>query len=214
MRSRLPDQERVMRQGPSELNGSDEALLVRAARDPEAFETLYRRHVDAVVRFAARHSTDPDAVVDLAAAVWLEVVASLDRFDPRRGRALPWILGIAANLCASEQRRRAREHEALRRLAGRRVLDEDDYAKLEREIDATRAAPALHRVISELPPAERVTAELVLIEGLTPVQVGDALGIPGAAVRMRLTRARRRLREASTGTGGSMAADAIEEAWS
>jgi RNA polymerase sigma factor (sigma-70 family) len=135
-------------------------------------------------------------VVDLSAAVWLEVIASLDRFDPRRGRALPWILGIAANLCASERRRRVREREALRRLAGRRVLDDDDYAALDREIDAARAAPTIHRGIDELPPAERVTAELVLIEGLTPAQVGDALRIPSSAVRMRLTRARRRLRAA------------------
>lgn len=211
LRLGLSDQYGVMRQGPSDLRGSDEALLVRAARDPGAFEALYRRHVDAVVRFAARHSSDPGAVMDLAAAVWLEVVASLDRFDPRRGRALPWILGIAANLCASERRRRAREREALRRLAGRRVLDDDDYATLEREIDAARAAPPLYRVISELPPAERVAAELVLIEGLTPAQVGDALGIPGSAVRMRLTRARRRLRGASARTGAGLA-DAIEEA--
>ena len=194
LRMRLSDQDLVMRQGPSEPNGSDETLLARAAGDPRAFEALYRRHVDAVVRFAARHSADPEAVVDLAAAVWLEVVASLHRFDLRRGRALPWILGIAANLCASERRRRAREREALRRLAGRRVLDEDDYARLEREIDAARAAPELHREIGELPPGERVMAELVLIEGLTPAEVGDALGIPSSAVRMRLTRARRRLR--------------------
>jgi RNA polymerase sigma factor (sigma-70 family) len=205
------DQYEVMGQGPSDLSISDEALLVRAARDPGAFEALYRRHVDAVVRFAARHSTDPEAVVDLASAVWLEVVASLDRFDPRRGRALPWILGIAANLCASERRRRAREREAIRRLAGRRVLDEDDYAKLEREIDAARAAATLHREIGDLPPAERVTAELVLIEGLTPAQVGDALGIPSSAVRMRLTRARRRLR-AAVESGRRVPASANKEA--
>jgi RNA polymerase sigma factor (sigma-70 family) len=211
LRMSLSGQRGVMGREPSELSGSDEALLVRAARDPGAFEAVYRQHVHAVVRFAARHSSDPGAAVDLAAAVWLEVLASLDRFDPRRGRALPWILGIAANLCASERRRRAREREALRRLAGRRVLDEDDYGRLEREIDAARAAPSLYRMISDLPPAERVTAELVLIEGLTPAQVGDALGIPGSAVRMRLTRARRRLRGASTRAGAGVA-DAAEEA--
>jgi RNA polymerase sigma factor (sigma-70 family) len=204
-------QYRVMGGSPDDRDVSDEALLARAHRDPPAFEEFYRRHVDAVVRFAARRSGDPEAVVDLVAAVWLEVVASLDRFDPRRGKALPWILGIAANLWASERRRRAREREALRRLAGRRALDEDDYARLEREIDAARAAPTLHREIGDLPPAERVTAELVLIEGLTPAQVGDALGIPSSAVRMRLTRARRRLR-AAVESGRRVPASANEEA--
>jgi RNA polymerase sigma-70 factor (ECF subfamily) len=199
-----------MTRAPNEVL-SDETLLARARHDRQAFEQFYRRHFDAIVRFAARRSKDPQAAMDLSAAVWLEVIASLDRFDPRRGRALPWILGIAANLCASERRRRAREREALRRLAARRVLDEDDYAKLEREIDATRAAPAIHREIGELPPAERVAAELVLIEGLTPAQVGAALGIPGSAVRMRLTRARRRLR-AMVEAGRRVPASTNEEA--
>ena len=194
LRMHLSDQKGVMGRERSELSGSDEALLARASKDPGAFEALYRQHVDAVVRFAARHSSDPGAVVDLAAAVWLEVLASLDRFDPRRGRALPWILGIAANLCASERRRRAREREALRRLAGRRVLEEDDDSRLEREIDAARAAPPLFRAIGDLPPGERVVAELVLVDGLMPSEVAISLGLRDATVRMRLARARRRLR--------------------
>ena len=173
---------------------TDRALLVAARAETAAFEELYRRHVDATIRFAARRAERPSDVVDLVAAVWLEVVASLDRYEPHRGDALPWILGIAANLCAVERRRQAREREVVRRLGGRRPPGDDDYERLERAIDAHSVAPALREGLRDLPPAERAVAELVLLDELTPMEAADALGVRAAAVRMRLARARRKLR--------------------
>jgi RNA polymerase sigma factor (sigma-70 family) len=172
---------------------TDRELLVASRVETVAFEELYRRHVGATIRFAARQAERPSEVVDLVAAVWLEVVASLDRDEPPRGDALPWILGIAANLCAVERRRRAREHEVVRRLGGRRSLDDDDYERLVSAIDADSVAPALRRGLRELPPSERAVAELVLLDGLTPQEAAEALGIRAAAVRMRLARARKKL---------------------
>ena len=182
---------------------TDRELLVASRVEIAAFEELYRRHVRATIRFAARRAERPSDVVDLVAAVWLEVVASLDRYDPHRGDALPWILGIAANLCAVERRRRAREDEVFRRLGGRRALEEDDYERLESEIDAADVAPALRQGLRELPPAERAVAELVFLDGLTPSEAADALGIRSPAVRMRLARARRKLRAVAEENAGS-----------
>lgn len=173
---------------------TDRELLVASRVETAAFEELYRRHVGATIRFAARRAEQPGDVVDLVAAVWLEVVASLDRYEPRRGDALPWILGIAANLCATERRRRAREREVLRRLGGRRSPGDDDYERLERAIDALSMGPALREGLRDLPPSERAVAELVLVDELTPAKAAEALGIRAAAVRMRLARARRKLR--------------------
>jgi RNA polymerase sigma factor (sigma-70 family) len=182
---------------------TDRELLVASRLESEAFEELYRRYVGATIRFAARRADRPSDVVDLVAALWLEVVASLDRYEPHHGDALPWILGIAANLCAAERRRRAREHEVLRRLGGRRALDEDDYERLEGVIDAAEVAPALRRGLRELPPSERAVAELIFLDGLTPSEAADALGIRSPAVRMRLARARRKLRVVAEESGGS-----------
>jgi RNA polymerase sigma-70 factor (ECF subfamily) len=107
---------------------------------------------------------------------------------------LPWILGIAANLCAVERRRAARERDAVRRLAGHRALDEEDALRLVREIDAANVAPRLRDALARLPRGERAVAELVLLDELTPTEAAAALGLHPAAVRMRLTRARRKLR--------------------
>jgi len=173
---------------------TDRELLVASRTDSGAFEELYRRHVSDTIRFAARRAQRPNEVVDLVAAVWLEVVASLDRYDPDRGDALPWILGIAANLCATEQRRQAREREVVHRLGARRSPSDDDYERLVSAIDASSVAPALRESLRALPPGERAVAELVLLDELTPEEASEVLGVRAAAIRMRLARARKKLR--------------------
>ncbi len=178
---------------------SDRELLVASRLETAAFEELYRRHVEVTIRFAARRAERPGDVVDLVAAVWLEVVASLDRYEPNRGDVLPWILGIAANLCAVERRRQAREQDVVRRLGNRRSLNEDDYERLEGAIDAAGMAPALRQGLRELPPSERAVAELVFLDGLTPAEAAEALGVRSSAVRMRLARARKKLRALTRG---------------
>jgi RNA polymerase sigma-70 factor (ECF subfamily) len=173
---------------------TDRELLAASRLETTAFEELYRRHVGATIRFATRRASQPSDVIDLVAAVWLEVVASLDRYQPERGDALPWILGIAANLCASERRRQAREREVVRRLGARRSPSDDDYERLESAIDALSVAPAIREGLRALPPGERAVAELVLLDELTPAEASEALGVRASAVRMRLARARRKLR--------------------
>lgn len=174
---------------------SDERLLASLSEEA-AFEEIYRRHAGKVTAFATRRCTTPHEVPDLVAAVWLEVIASVSAFDPKRGRALPWILGVAANLTASNERRRAREREAIARLGREPRVDGEDLAELERQLDAMAPARQALRALATLPPGERVVAELVMIEGLEPRAAAHSLGIRPATVRMRLMRARRKLRDA------------------
>ncbi len=60
--------------------------MVAIRLDNAALEEVYRRHRAAVLGFAARRARTSDEVVDLVGAVWLEIIASLDRFDPSRAR--------------------------------------------------------------------------------------------------------------------------------
>lgn len=39
----------------------------------------------------------PKQIHDLVAAIWLEVIDASERFDPSRGSAVPWILGVATS---------------------------------------------------------------------------------------------------------------------
>jgi RNA polymerase sigma factor (sigma-70 family) len=172
---------------------TDEALLTRVAVTGH-FEELYRRHVNKVTTFATRRCSRAHEVPDLVAGVWLEVIASSPSFDPRKGPALPWILGVAANLTASNERRRSREQDAIDRLGRRPVLDPETAADLDARIDAMEPARRAMQAMEDLPHGERLMAELVLIEGLEPREAAAALRIKPATARMRLLRARKKLR--------------------
>ena len=174
---------------------SDEDLLERARNESAAYAELYLRHVGKVTAFAVRRCSTPDQVADLVAAVWLEVIEAAHRYDPAKGQPVPWLLGIAANLAASDARRRQREREVARRLGAQKVLDEDDYAALESQLDAVNIATELRKAIKILPTGERAVTELVVLDGLTPKGAGEALGISATTARMRLKRARSKLRQ-------------------
>lgn len=177
-------------------NQTDQELLAVLRTDRLAFEVFYRRHVGRVIRFAARRLSEPADVADLTAATFVEALTSAPSFDGSRGEPEGWLLGIAARLIANGQRRRGREAAALRRIASRRLIEPDDFERLEEQIDASRATASTLAVISALKPRDREALFLVGAEGLTPSQAAAALGISGPAFRMRLRTARRALARA------------------
>lgn len=79
-------------------------------------------------------------------------------------------------------------------------MEADDVAAIEARIDAERTARRAHDAVGALPEGERALFELVALEGLTPSEAARALGLRAATARMRLTRARRKLRRLLTPT--------------
>jgi RNA polymerase sigma-70 factor, ECF subfamily len=166
------------------------------ARDPEAFEAFYRLHVVTVTRFVARRVADPHTVADLTAEVFLAVIDSAHTYRPGRGSPRAWLYGIARNVIAGESRRAAAELGKTSRLAGRRLLADDDIARLEDRIDAESAARDLYRALTRLPAAERAVLELVAVDGLPVNEAAAALRIRPGTARVRLHRARRAVQDA------------------
>jgi len=100
----------------SRREGRTDASLVRAAAtDPSAFGELYARHVDTVYRWFRRRLDW--AASDLTAETFARAWLLRGRFrDERGGSALPWLLGIAANVLADTVRRDRVEARARERL--------------------------------------------------------------------------------------------------
>jgi RNA polymerase sigma factor (sigma-70 family) len=170
--------------------------LSRIARDPDAFEAFYREHVSLVTRFVARRVADPHAVADLTADVFLAVIASAHAYRPSRGSPVAWLYGIARNIIAGDRRRAAHETRAAGRMSGRRLLDDDDIARLEERIDAESPGRAACLALARLPEDERAVLELVAIDGLPVNEAAVCLGIRPGTARVRLHRARRAAQEA------------------
>jgi RNA polymerase sigma factor (sigma-70 family) len=171
------------------------------------FERLYRANVEAVTAYFARRSADPHAVADLTADTFVEVITRFGSFDPRKGTARAWVFGIARHVYAAHCEAYSHQQHKIERLAGRRDLDPDQIEELLDRIDAERAGRDLVSGLAALPERDRGVVELVDIAGLSPKEAATALGLAPGTVRMRLMRARARLRK-QAGPTGPMAAPA------
>jgi RNA polymerase sigma-70 factor (ECF subfamily) len=160
------------------------------------FETVYRANVAGVTAFFARRCSEPQAVADLTSETFVQAIGSLRSFDPRRGSARAWLFGIARHVYARHCERTAHGSHALAALAGHRDLDEDEIEELAARIDDQRAGRGLLERLDSLPELERAALELVDLDGLAPREAAAALSISHGALRVRLFRARTRLRKA------------------
>jgi RNA polymerase sigma-70 factor (ECF subfamily) len=176
--------------------GTDPADVTAIAGDRAALEVFYRRHVADVTRFVARRISDPHTVDDLTTEVFLAAIDTAERYQAGRGSPRAWLLGIARNVVAAEWRRHAGELDKAQRAGGHRYLDGDDIVRLEEQIDAQREARALHATLSALPERLRSVIELVDLDGLTLAEAAAALSIRNGTARVRLHRARKRLKAA------------------
>ena len=95
---------------------------------------------------------------------------------------------------AGMDRRQARTAEAERQLAGRAFLDADDYARVEERIDAATRLRRTYRALQHLREQDRRLLELIAVDGLSTGEAARVLSISPVAARVRLSRARGRLR--------------------
>jgi RNA polymerase sigma-70 factor (ECF subfamily) len=165
------------------------------ARATAEFERLYRANVEAVTAYFARRSADPHVVADLTADTFVAVITHFGTFDPRKGTARAWVFGIARRVYASYCESYTQQQHKMQRLAGRRDLDQDQVEELLDRIDAERAGRALVTGLAALPERDRAVVEMVDLAGLQPKEAATALGLAPGTVRMRLMRARARLRK-------------------
>ena len=175
---------------PSEMAG-----LVAAAQtgDRHAFEALVRATSPDTYTLAYRLCGNEEDASDVVQDTYLRAYRSIRRF---RGDAqfTTWLYRITAN-CASDQiRRRARHrHDDL--------VDETPLIDDRAEIDPaarsgnTELRDRLKVALDALPPKLRAVVVLRDIYDLPHEAIATELGISESAAKVRLHRARRKLRE-------------------
>ena len=132
----------------------------------ERFREVFA-HLGAVTAYTRRRgSRDADGIAAEAMSIAWRRLADVPRDDP-----LPWLYATARNLL----------------LAERRAVPAPELHELD---------PQLDRALRSLCHADREALLLVAWEDLSPAQAARALGLNPTAFRVRLLRARRRLRAA------------------
>lgn len=162
--------------------------------DPDIFEAFYREHVEGLQRFVARRVGERERAADLTAEIFLAAIDSAPRYQSRRGTPKAWLYGIARVLVADDRRRRGRERVGEEGLRGSALLDPEDAARIDARIDAAAQSRRLYAAMDDLPEAERAVLELVAIDELTVAEAAAAVGVRPVTARVRLHRARRKLR--------------------
>lgn len=161
-------------------------LLERFAQgDENAFEELFRQYQGEVFGWIARIVRDRGIAEDLTVEAFWKMHRAHARFDPARSFGA-WARRIATNLALDHLRKMRRE-----------VPLASDPA------DGPTANPGIQRETREqiaaafhgLTPKLRLVATLSLIEDVPHREIAEALGITEAAVRVRLFRATKILRE-------------------
>lgn len=131
--------------GDSNALVDDDQLLIRSARDPQAFAAFYERHERLVLGYFVRRVHDPELAADLAAETFAAALLAARRFRAGGAPASAWLLGIARNVLLASVRRARVEDRARRRLGMEPiVLDEallDRIARIDVEALLARLGP-------------------------------------------------------------------------
>jgi RNA polymerase sigma-70 factor (ECF subfamily) len=177
-----------------DLGDHDEALLVAARTRPAAFGELYDRRHREVLAACYRRTGCPHAAAELMAETFAQAWASLHRFDPSRGRAMAWLLGIARNLHRGWLRQGRVRDRAGRRLGGATpVPTDDDLEQVEAMVDLTSLHAALVEALGALSPTLRDAVLLRIALDLPYDAVADRLGCSAGTARVRVSRGLDRL---------------------
>jgi len=150
--------------------------------DEDRFAELYDAHYDRVLRYAARR-VDPDTARDVAAETFL---VAWRRLSAVPDEPLPWLIRVAANVLANENRGRRRDLRLQARLGAHHV-DAADHAGAVVGVDRVRQA------LEQLSARDRELLQLIGWDELDAAGAAEVLGCSARTLAVRLHRARRRL---------------------
>jgi RNA polymerase sigma-70 factor, ECF subfamily len=156
--------------------------------DPrDTFEDLYRATRTDLLRYLIRRCPDTEDAADLLAETYLTAWRKLDAI-PAGEAAQLWLYGVARNLLLRSARRRRVASALIGRLA-----DEFQAAQSTPTADQPQHQ-ALRLAFAELSEQDREILTLTAWERLAPREIAQVTGLNANIVRIRLHRARSRLK--------------------
>lgn len=179
------------------MNGSvialpnEQALVLRATDEPEAFAIIYDHYFPRVYNFVRYRVRDPVTTDDITAQVFERALAGLERYRPKRGPLAAWLFGIARHAVNDHLRAQKRHRwlslDLLRNKASAGPQPEQIVVRNEMREELLEA-------IARLSDRERDLIALKFGARLTNRQIAELTGLSASNVGVILFRAVRRLR--------------------
>lgn len=169
-------------------------LRARSGRTPKDFADFYAYHVPNVLRYLAKHTSDPQVAFDITAEVFARAYEKREECEgTTTEQAGAWLWRIVRNEHARYQRKRSFEFAALTRLGHERPTPSDHEL---REVERLLALEGIVR--DHIPEAlDRLSAEhqevlqLRYLEELSNEEIAVRLSVSNVVVRRRISRALR-----------------------
>lgn len=177
--------------GELQLNGWIEAVV---QRDERALTALYDatmpRVYGIVMRIVRKSALAEEVVEDTFFQVWRQAV----RFDPARGNAWAWLLGMARSRAIDALRREARfQHDSLDLDTTPDVPDQRPAA--DELLDTAREHADLHRALMLLNAQPRQLVAMAFFKGLSHEEIATETCLPLGTVKSQIRRALISLRQ-------------------
>ncbi len=169
---------------------ADEADLVAkvGTGDAVAFRVLTERHLGCVLAVARRMLADKAEADDVAQECFLRLWRSAATLEIGSVGVRPWLRRVVSNLCLDRVRVQGRVT----------TVDElpevPEPAKQLEGIEDRETQERVGAALRKLPERQRLALTLFHFEGMSQIEVGQAMGISDEAVESLLGRARRQLK--------------------
>ena len=164
-----------------------------SANRRERFEAAYRELYEPICGYTLRRVREPEDAAEVVAETFATLWRRFDRC-PHGDELRPWLFGVARRVMANQRRGERRRTALGERLAA--TVDRDAFGIVAPPEETSELA----RAFARLSEPDRELLSLVAWEGLSRDELAVALGTSRAVVRLRLHRARKRLRDALPAT--------------
>lgn len=169
----------------SSITSDETELLLRrcVSGDRDAFRLVYDRWGNRLYGIALRITREAALAADATQDAFVQIWQQAHRFDPERGNAESWLIGIVRYRALDIIRRRSREvpgYEAEER--------EDDAPNALAQLLSTAEGAALHRCLGELEEDRRRLVVLAFVDGLSHSELAERMSVPLGTIKSRIRR--------------------------
>lgn len=154
--------------------------------DQVRLEALWRDHAPAIYGYAVRRTPSSDDAWDVVAEVFLIAWRRIE-VVPQGDEARLWLFGTARHVLRNLSRSKRRFRDLATKAA--------NEAGLAESLPYDPLSPVVRRALERLSDGDRELVLLTVWDDLSPAEAASVLGLSPGTVRVRLHRARSRLRE-------------------
>ncbi len=165
---------------------------------PSSQEAVLTDHRQAVFRFLLGMARDPAEAEDLTQETLLRAHTRLATLQDE-AKLVPWLYRIATNIARDRFRQgswRQRQEPAEEEGAGPVLPVVDPGPRLDKVMEQREMSDCVRGYLEELSDAYRTVILLHDVQGLTNPEIAELLGASVDAIKIRLHRARGKLRQA------------------